>query len=155
MADKLPGARAALVDNVGVTTPPFYRYFQALERLQAGAASAVEVAAINAQIAVINAEIAALPKASFPTLQVSAPLTSAGLLQNGFARLGWKGTTSDVPEGTNKYYTDARADARIAAHDTFPFFASDGSAAYIPLTSDLMLPFFSNDGTVNNIPLAA
>lgn len=88
MTDKLPGARAALVDNAGVTTPPFYRYFQALERLQAGTASAADVAAINAQIAAINAEIAALPKSSFPTLQVSAPLTSAGLLQNGFAKLG-------------------------------------------------------------------
>lgn len=109
MTDKLPGARAALVDNAGVTTPPFYRYFQALERLQAGTASAADVAAINAQISAIQAEIAALPKSSFPTLQVSAPLTSAGLLQNGFARLGWKGTTSDVPEGTNLYYTDARA----------------------------------------------
>lgn len=114
MTDKLPGARAALVDKAGITTPPFYRYFQALERLLAGTASAADIAAINAQISAIQAEIAALPKASFPTLQVSAPLTSAGLLQNGFARLGWKGTTSDVPEGTNLYYTDARVDARLS-----------------------------------------
>lgn len=141
MTDKLPRAQAALVDNAGVTTPPFYRYFQALDRLQAGTASAADIAAINAQIAAIQAEIAGLPKASYPTLQVSAPLTSAGLLQNGFAKLGLAtlddsgagtfklitrdsfgrlsgtkgGTTSDVPEGTNLYHTAARVLATVLA----------------------------------------
>lgn len=206
MADKLPGARAALVDDAGVTTPQFYRYFQALERLQAGTASAADITAINAEIAALQAQISALPESSFPTLHVAAPLTSSGLLQNGFAKLGltfansivvngialqldgdalspgntylystgptgmkgWNalsgmlagttgnitktvnadgtvtfdlapvtdsgtgtfklitrdsfgrlsgtkaGTTSDVPEGTNKYYTDARVDARLS-----------------------------------------
>lgn len=109
MADKLPGARAALVDGSGVTTPPFYRYFQALERLQAGTPIAADVAAVNAQIAAINAEIAAIPKSSSPTLQAAAPLTLQGLLQNGFARVGWAGTTSDVPEGSRRYFRPARA----------------------------------------------
>jgi hypothetical protein len=78
------------------------------------------------------------------------------LLQSGFAQLSWNGTTDDVPEGTtNLYYTAARIDAEIAAHDTFPFFAADGSAAYIPLTSDLKLPFFASNGAAANIPLAA
>lgn len=101
MADKLPGARAALVDDAGVTTPQFYRYFQALERLQAGTASAADVAAINTQIAAINAELAALPTSSFPTLQVSAPLTSSGLLQNGFAKLGLTFANSIVVNGVS------------------------------------------------------
>lgn len=157
MTSKLPGARAALVDNAGVMTPQFYRYFAGLERQQDGNASIADLSAINAQLAALQAEIDALPAdGSYPTLQVIAPLVSQGLLQNGFAQLAWNGTTDDVPEGSeNLYYTDARADARIAAHDTFPFFLTDGSAAYIPLTSDLKLPFFDSTGGANNIALAA
>lgn len=99
MADKLPGARAALVDDAGVTTPQFYRYFQALERLQAGTASAADITAINAEIAALQAQISALPESSFPTLQVAAPLTSSGLLQNGFAKLGITVANSVVVNG--------------------------------------------------------
>lgn len=99
MADKLPGARAALVDDAGVTTPQFYRYFQALERLQAGTASAADITAINVEIAALQAQISALPESSFPTLQVAAPLTSAGLLQNGFAKLGLTFANSIVVNG--------------------------------------------------------
>jgi hypothetical protein len=65
-------------------------------------------------------------------------------------------TTDDVEEGRyNEYFTDARADARIAAHDTFPFFLADGTPAYIRLTSDLHLPFFDSTGGANNIALTA
>lgn len=157
MTAKLPGARAALVDNQGVMRPEYYRYFAALENQQSGNASASDIAAINAKLAAIQDEINALPEGGgYPTLRVTAPLVSSGLLQNGFALLSWAGTTDDVPEGTtNLYYTDARADARIAAHDTFPFFLADGSPAYIPLTSDIHLPFFDSTGGANNIALAA
>lgn len=156
MTAKLPGARADLNDG-GPMRPEFYRYFAAQNQLQGGNASASDIAAINARIAALQAEINALPESGgYPTLRVLAPLKSQGLLQNGFAQLSWAGTTDDVPEGTtNLYYTDARADARIAAHDTFPFFLHDGSAAYIPLASDLTLPFFDSTGGANNIALAA
>lgn len=89
MTAKLPGARAALVDNAGVMTPQFYRFFSLLDGLQAGNASASDIAAINARIAALQAEINALPKSEgYPTLQVTAPLTMQGLLQNGFAQIG-------------------------------------------------------------------
>lgn len=157
MTPRLPGARADLIEGAGPTSQPFYRWFLAIEQAALGAATPADVSQVEAQIAALQAEIAALPHGTgYPTLQVQAPITQSGLLQNGFAQIGWGGTTDDVPEGTtNLYYTDARADARIAAHDTFPFFASDGSAAYIHLTSDLKLPFFANDGSAQNIPLAA
>lgn len=38
----------------------------------------------------------------------------AGSLASGVLNLAFDGTTSNVPEGTNLYYTDARADARVA-----------------------------------------
>lgn len=157
MTAKLPGARAALVDNQGVMRPEFYRYFLALEDQQAGSANADDLASITARLNELQAEINALPNGgSYPTLRVTQPLVSTGLLQNGLAVLSWAGTTDDVPEGTeNLYYTDARADARIAAHDTFPFFLADGSPAYISLTSDIHLPFFDSTGGANNIALAA
>jgi len=157
MANLIPGARAELIRGAGPAAPEFYRFFQALAQAQLGSASAADLTAINAQLAALQDEIDALPEGSgYPTLRITPPLTMQGLLQNGFALLGWDGTTDDVPEGTtNLYYTDARADARIAAHDTFPFFAADGSAAYIALTSDLKLPFFAGNGDAANIPLAA
>lgn len=65
-------------------------------------------------------------------------------------------TTDEVTEGRfNLYYTTERVDAEIAAHAKFPFFAADGSPAYIPLTSGLKLPFFAGDGSAQNIALAA
>jgi len=88
MTIKLPGARAALVDNAGVMTPQFYRFFSALEKLQDGNASDADIAAINAQLAALQAEIDALPEAADrPTLQATYPILSQGLLQNGFANL--------------------------------------------------------------------
>ena len=88
MTIKLPGARAALVDNAGVMTPQFYRFFSSLEKLQDGNASDADIAAINAQLAALQAEIDALPEAADrPTLQATYPILSQGLLQNGFANL--------------------------------------------------------------------
>lgn len=108
----LPAARAAMVDSSGVATPEFYRFFAALQRAQNGNPSSAEIAAINAQLAALQAEIDALPKGgSYPVLRALAPLYSDGLLQNGFAQLRWNGTTSDVPEGDNLYYTDERVRA--------------------------------------------
>ena len=152
----LPAARAAFTDQTGRPTPQFYRFLETLATAQLDTLSAGDLAAIEAQIAALQRAIDGIGSAEYPTLRVVAPLASAGLLQNGFAQLSWQGTTDDVPEGaTNLYYTDARADARIAVHDTFPFFLTDGSAAYIPLTSDLKLPFFDSTGSANNIALAA
>lgn len=65
-------------------------------------------------------------------------------------------TTDDVEEGRyNEYYTDARADARIAAHDTLPCFLSDGTPSYMHLASDLTIPCFLSDGTAASLLLAA
>jgi hypothetical protein len=156
MTAKLPRAGADLIPGKGPMAPEFYRYFLSLAQQAEGSANAGDVSALVAQLNALAAEVDALPHGTgYPTLQVTPPLTSAGLLQNGFALLGWAGTTSDVPEGVNLYFTNARADARIAAHATFPFFDSDGDAANIPLTSDAKLPFFGSDGTESDIALAA
>jgi hypothetical protein len=152
----LPGARAAFTDQTGRPTPQFYRFLETLATAQLTLPTSADIATIEAQIAALQHEIDGIGSAEYPTLRVVAPLQSAGLLQNGFAQLSWNGTTDDVPEGTtNLYYTDARADARIAAHDRFPFFLADTTAAYIPLTSDLKLPFFDSTGSANNVALAA
>lgn len=111
MASQLPGARAAIADQQGLPTPEFYRFLQGLQLLQGSNASQAQIDAINAQLAALQAEIDALPEGSYPRLDALFPLVSNGLLQNGYAQLQWKGTTSDVPEGTNLYYTDARVRA--------------------------------------------
>lgn len=151
----LPAARAAFTDQGGRPTPEFYRFLEALSVAQLGNLSAGDLDAINAQIAELRAEIDAIPAGEYPTLRITPPLTMQGLLQNGFALLGWNGTTTDVPEGTNLYYTDARADARIAAHDTLPCFLTDGTASYLHLASDLTIPCVLSDGTAASLPLAA
>lgn len=83
----LPAARAAFIDQNGRPTPQFYRFLETLATAQAGNVSPDEITAINAQLAELQAEIAALPSAEFPKLQVTYPILSQGLLQNGFAKL--------------------------------------------------------------------
>src|SRR5574337_249891 len=83
----LPAARAALIDQSGRPTPQFYRFLETLTTAQAGNVSPDEITAINAQLAELQAEIAALPSAEIPKLQVTYPILSQGLLQNGFAKL--------------------------------------------------------------------
>jgi hypothetical protein len=46
-------------------------------------------------------------------IQATAPITYNSETQT----VGWSGTTTDVTEGTNLYYTDQRVDGRIAASD--------------------------------------
>lgn len=114
MSVQLPGARATFVGSNGVPTPEFYRFLQGLQLLQVDNASQAQIDAINVQLAELQAEIDALPQgAGYPILRVLAPLMSDGLLQNGFAQLRWNGTTSDVPEGSNLYFTDERAQDAI------------------------------------------
>lgn len=152
----LPAARAAFTDQSGRPTPQFYRFLEALSVAQLGNLSAGDLDQINVQIAALQQAVSGISQGQYPTLRVVAPLASAGLLQNGFAQLSWNGTTDDVPEGTtNLYYTDARADARIAAHDTLPCFLSDGTPSYLHLASDLTIPCFLTDGTPSSLPLAA
>jgi hypothetical protein len=83
----LPAARAAFIDQNGRPTPEFYRFLETLATAQAGSVSPDEITAINAQLAELQAEIAALPSAEIPRLQVTYPILSQGLLQNGFAKL--------------------------------------------------------------------
>lgn len=83
----LPAARAAFIDPSGRPTPQFYRFLETLTTAQAGNVSPDEITAINAQLAELQAEIAALPSAEIPKLQVTYPILSQGLLQNGFAKL--------------------------------------------------------------------
>lgn len=152
----LPAARAAFTDQDGRPTPQFYRFLEDLAVAQNGSLSSGDLAGINAQIVALQEAVASIPDGQYPTLRVVAPLASAGLLQNGFAQLSWNGTTDDVPEGTtNLYFTNARADARIAAHDTVPCFLTDGSPSYMPLASDLTIPCVLSDGTAASLPLAA
>lgn len=151
----LPAARAAFTDQAGRPTPEFYRFLETLATAQLGNLSAGDLDQIEAQIEALQSAINGLPSAGYPRLDVQFPIKSQGLLQNGYAKLLWAGTTSDVPEGTNLYFTDARADARIAAHDTVPCFLTDGTAAYMPLASDLTIPCFLSDGTPSSLPLAA
>jgi hypothetical protein len=83
----LPAARAAFIDQSGRPTPQFYRFLETLATAQAGNVSPDEITAINAQLSELQAEIAALPSAEIPKLQVTYPILSQGLLQNGFAKL--------------------------------------------------------------------
>lgn len=84
----LPAARAPFVEQDGRPTPQFYRFIETLATAQTGNASASDIAAINAQLAALQAEIDALPESSgYPKLQVTYPILSQGLLQNGFAKL--------------------------------------------------------------------
>jgi hypothetical protein len=91
-------------------------------------------------------------------------------------------TTTDLPEGSNLYFTDARAadaapiqsivqgsgvtvdttdpanpviSATGGGGGTFPFFLSNESPSNISLSSSSELPFFLADGTASDIPLAA
>lgn len=137
----LPAARAAFIDPSGRPTPQFYRFLETLTTAQAGNVSPDEITAINAQLAELQAEIAALPSAEFPKLQVTYPILSQGLLQNGFAKLAldqpvdsgggsllkivrdaWgriagtsTPTTTDLAEGSNLYFTAARVLATALA----------------------------------------
>lgn len=84
----LPAARASFVESDGRPTPQFYRFLETLATAQTGNASATDIAAINAQLATLQDEIDALPESSgYPKLQVTYPILSQGLLQNGFAKL--------------------------------------------------------------------
>lgn len=107
----LPAARAAFIDKDGRPAPQFYRFLESLATTQVASPTADDVAAINAALAKIDATLATSLAASFPTLLAQMPLKSMGLLQNGFAKLVWAGTTSDVPEGSRLYYTDDRVRA--------------------------------------------
>jgi len=84
----LPAARASFVEQDGRPTPQFYRFLETLATAQTGNASASDIAEINAQLAALQDEIDALPESSdVPKLQVTYPILSQGLLQNGFAKL--------------------------------------------------------------------
>jgi hypothetical protein len=65
-------------------------------------------------------------------------------------------TTNDLPEGaTNLYFTNPRADARVALHRKVPARLSDGTASPIPLNADGSVPARLSNGTVSNIPTQA
>lgn len=142
MADVLPGARAALTPDGQPATPQYYRFFARLGN-SAGGASAADIAALQAQLNALQAEIDALPSGNYPTLQAESPLILQGLLQNGFAKILWNGTTSDVPEGTsNLYFTDARAASAamtptvIASGETFTVPDATQCVWVVPITVD-------------------
>lgn len=124
-----------------------------------------------------------------PTIDL-ATVTDAGggtLQRTAFDVYGRKtgtsaATTTDLPEGSNLYFTDARAadaapiqsivqgsgvtvdttdpanpviSATGGGGGTFPFFLSNESPSNISLSSSSELPFFLADGTASDIPLAA
>lgn len=99
MASQLPGARAAIADKQGLPTPEFYRFLLGLQRLSAGSATSSDITALQTQITAIQSEIDGLPRSSFPTLQVAAPVYSQGLLQNGFAKIGVNVADSVIVNG--------------------------------------------------------
>lgn len=115
MASRLPSARARIADESGVPTAEFYRFLAALQRANTEGANPDTIAAINVELAQLSAAVDALPEVSFPTLIAQLPLKSDGFLQNGYAKLVWAGTTSDVPEGSRLYFTDPRVYAAVKA----------------------------------------
>lgn len=115
MNNLLPGARAPIAGQFQVS-PPFYQFFRSLA--ETANSSSADVSAVQADIKKIASDlgspdgsVANIPPftTGTPTLKVLAPLTFAGLLQSGFMQIGWGGTTSDVPEGSRRYFKLGRA----------------------------------------------
>lgn len=124
MTSQLPGARAPIAGNEP-PTPEYYRFLDSLQRLQSGSATASDIAALQAQITAIQAEIDALPSGQgYPTLLTTAPLTTSGLLQNGFAQLGINTLNSVVVNGSALQLSGDAA----APGNTY-FYGTDGSGA--------------------------
>lgn len=124
MTSQLPGARAPIAGNEP-PTPEYYRFLDGLQRLQSGSATASDIAALQAQITAIQAEIDALPSGqSYPTLLTTAPLTTAGLLQNGFAQLGVNTLNSVVVDGSALQLSGDMAEPGNAY-----FYGTDGAGA--------------------------
>lgn len=105
------------------------------------------IAGTSGEIDVANGNaISANPTLSLADLADAGTGTFKLLTRDAKGRLSGTadGTTTNVPEGTNLYYTDARADARvdagIAAHeaeaDPHPQYltGAEGDAAYAPLS---------------------
>jgi hypothetical protein len=80
--------------------------------------------------------------------RVGAPLTYDTALQ----RIGWGGTTSQVPEGTNQYFTAARARASLSAAPPLAYNGATGIFS-LPLNTALTwtgLNTFSGGALINN-----
>lgn len=124
MTSQLPGARAPIAGNEP-PTPEYYRFLDGLQRLQSGSATASDIAELQAQITAIQAEIDALPSGqSYPTLLTTAPLTTSGLLQNGFAQLGVNTLNSIVIDGSALQLSGDMAEPGNAY-----FYGTDGAGA--------------------------
>ena len=128
-----------------VATPVYYTAAQADARYQLS----VDLTAINAAIATLNSEMtavtatanAALPKAG-GTMSGALTITGlSGVLKAPSGVLTGGATTSDLTEGSNLYFTNARADARITN-------ASGAASGICPLDSGSLVP-------VANLPPAA
>lgn len=131
----LPRAQSPLADRGGYPTREWYAFWAGL---QAG----TDDADVQAQIDAILASIAALESATSPTLAQGPGIQILGILANGYAQVRLAqladsgvgaalvkitrdvygrisgteaATTTDLAEGSNLYYTNDRADARIDA----------------------------------------
>lgn len=152
----LPRAQTPLADRGGYPTREWYAFWAGL---QAGTSDP----GVQAQIAAILARIEAIEDETYPTLAQGPGIQVIGILANGYAQVRLAlledsgvgdalvkitrdvygriagteaATTSDLAEGSNLYYTDARADARVDAGIATHVGESDPHTQYM-LRSDL------------------
>lgn len=95
----LPSASAPVTAPSGLPSPQYYRFFEAMARIQDAAPTNAQIIELQTQIAQLatdlgspDGSVARIPKLdlehAYPTLRTAWPLVSQGLLQNGFALVG-------------------------------------------------------------------
>lgn len=128
-----------------VVTPLYYTAAQSDARYTLS----VDLTGINSQLATLNTEMtsvtatsnAAMPKAGGTFTGAVTINGLSGVLKATTGLIGGSATTSDLPEGTNLYWTSARFNAAVAA-------ISGQASGVCPLDASSLVP-------VANIPQAA
>ncbi len=120
-----------------VATPLYYTAAQSDARY----VQSIDLSTIKSEIATLNTEMTAVTTTANGALQrtggtMSGALTITGLsgvLKATAGLIAGSATTSDLPEGSNLYFTNARADARIAN-------ASGAVSGICPLDASQLVP---------------
>lgn len=95
----LPSSHAPLVGEGGLTTPQYYKFFLSVANSVLGTASEADITALQSEITALQQAIANLPAQDYPTLRVTPPIVSIGLLQNGLTILSIN-TANSVDQST-------------------------------------------------------